>query len=494
MQTQLLIGGEWRDGADGGRIDVENPATEEVVARVAAGTPADATAACDAAAAAQPGWATTAPRERGEVLRACWQTLVGHTDELAALITTEHGKPLADSRAEVAYAAEFFRWNSEEAVRIRGSLGHAPSGSNRIIVHHPPVGVVVIVTPWNFPAAMITRKLAPALAAGNAAVIKPPALTPLTALRIGELLHDAGLPAGVVNIVPTSNSGAWFDAAVDHPATRMVSFTGSTEVGVTLLKRAADRVLKSVMELGGNAPFIVFDDADVDAAVEGAMVAKMRHSAETCTAANRFFVHAAVAGEFTTKFSAAMAAIRIGNGFDAGVTCGPMISAHAIDTIDELVVGAADGGARVAVGGHRGAGAGYFYEPTVLGNVAPDAAITHDEIFGPVAPVIHFDDTDTMITQANNTEMGLTAYVYTRDLRRGLDRERAHPGRHDRTQSGRGVRPGGAVRWDEAVGPRPRGRQRGHLRVLRDPVHRHQLVVGAHTPTRSVRNTDQLGS
>ena len=420
MQTQLLIGGEWRDGSDGGRIDVENPATEDVVTSVAAGTPSDATRACDAAEAAQPGWAATAPRARSEILRACWQSLVDHTDELATLITTEHGKPLADAKAEVAYSAEFFRWNAEEAVRIRGSLGDAPSGANRIIVHHPPVGVVVIVTPWNFPAAMITRKLAPALAAGNAVVIKPPALTPLTALRIGELLQQAGVPDGVVNIVPTTTSGDWFDAAVEHRATRMVSFTGSTEVGITLLKRAADRVLKSVMELGGNAPFIVFDDADIDAAVEGAMVAKMRHSAETCTAANRFFVHAAVADEFTRKLSAAMGAIRIGNGMDAGVTCGPMINATAIDTIDELVNGAVDGGARVTVGGRRGAGAGYFYEPTVLGGVAPDAAITGHEIFGPVAPVISFDDTDTMIEQANNTELGLTAYVYTRDLGRGL--------------------------------------------------------------------------
>jgi succinate-semialdehyde dehydrogenase / glutarate-semialdehyde dehydrogenase len=420
MQTQLLIGGEWLDGSGGDRIDVENPATESVVATVAAGTPDDATAACEAAASAQPGWASAAPRDRSEILRACWQMIVDHTDELAALITTEHGKPLADARAEVAYSAEFFRWNAEEAVRIHGSLGRAPSGANRIIVHHPPVGVVAIVTPWNFPAAMITRKLAPALAAGNAVVIKPPALTPLTALRIGELLHDAGVPAGVVNIVPTTSSGSWFDAAVDHPATRMVSFTGSTEVGITLLKRAADRVLKSVMELGGNAPFIVFDDADIDAAVEGAMVAKMRHSAETCTAANRFFVHAAVAGEFTRKLSAAMGAIRIGNGMDDGVTCGPMINATAIDTIDELVAGAVDGGATVAVGGKRGTGTGHFYEPTVLGDVAPDAKITGHEIFGPVAPIISFDDTDSMVDQANNTEMGLTAYVYTQDLGRGL--------------------------------------------------------------------------
>ena len=420
MQTQLLIGGEWLGGTGGGEIEVENPATEAVIASVAAGTPADATAACDAAAEAQPAWAAAAPRERGEILRASWQNLIDHTDELAELITAEHGKPLADSRAEVAYSAEFFRWNAEEAVRIHGTLGWAPSGANRIVVHHPPVGVVVIVTPWNFPAAMITRKLAPALAAGNTVVIKPPALTPLTALRIGELLHEAGLPTGAVNIVPTKSSGDWFDAAVDHPATRMVSFTGSTEVGITLLKRAADRVLKHVMELGGNAPFIVFDDADIDAAVEGAMVAKMRHSAETCTAANRFFVHDAVADEFNAKFAAAMGAVKIGNGMDAGVTCGPMINAAAIDSIDELVSGAVDGGATVTTGGHRGKGAGYFYEATVLDHVAADAEITGHEIFGPVAPIIRFDDTDAMITQANNTEMGLTGYVYTRDLARGL--------------------------------------------------------------------------
>ncbi len=351
---------------------------------------------------------------------AAWQLMVDHTDELARLITLEHGKPLADARGEVAYAAEFFRWNSEEAVRIQGSLGIAPAGANRIVVHHPPVGVVVIVTPWNFPAAMITRKLAPALAAGNAAVIKPPRDTPLTALRLGELLHEAGVPAGVVNIVPTLSSGAWFDAAVEHPATRMVSFTGSTEVGIVLLKRAADRVLKTVMELGGNAPFVVFDDADLDAAVEGAMVAKMRHSAETCTAANRFLVHEAVAEEFTAMFAAAMADVRIGSGFDEGVTCGPMINAKAVASINELVTAAADRGAQIVTGGSVGDGPGHFYQPTVLGRVQPDDDITRHEIFGPVAPVITFDDTDAMIDIANDTEMGLTAYVYTKDLRRGL--------------------------------------------------------------------------
>jgi succinate-semialdehyde dehydrogenase/glutarate-semialdehyde dehydrogenase len=420
MQTQLLIGGEWRDGSGADRFDVENPANEEVIASVAAGTPADATAACEAATQAQASWAATPPRERGEILRRTWQLMVDHTDELARLITLEHGKPTADARGEVAYAAEFFRWNSEEAVRIQGSLGVAPAGANRIIVHHPPVGVVVIVTPWNFPAAMITRKLAPALAAGNAAVIKPPRETPLTALRIGELLHEAGLPAGVVNIVPTLSSSDWFDAAVDHPATRMVSFTGSTEVGIVLLKRAADRVLKTVMELGGNAPFVVFDDADLEAAVQGAMVAKMRHSAETCTAANRFLVHEAVADEFTRMFAAAMADVRIGSGFDDGVTCGPMINAKAVASINELVTAATDRGATIATGGGAVDGPGHFYQPTVLGNVQPGDDITRHEIFGPVAPVVTFGDTDELVDMANDTEMGLTAYVYTQDLRRGL--------------------------------------------------------------------------
>ena len=477
MQTQLLIGGEWRDGAGAERFDVENPANEEVIASVAAGTTADATEACEAAARAQASWAATRLVSAGEILRRTWQLMVEHTDELARLITLEHGKPLADARGEVVYAAEFFRWNAEEAVRIHGSLGMAPAGANRILVHHPPVGVVVIVTPWNFPAAMITRKLAPALAAGNAAVIKPPRETPLTALRIGELLHEAGLPAGVVNIVPTLSSGAWFDAAVDHPGTRMVSFTGSTEVGIVLLKRAADRVLKTVMELGGNAPFVVFDDADLEAAVEGAMVAKMRHSAETCTAANRFLVHEKVADEFTRMFAAAMADVRIGNGFDDGVTCGPMINAKAVASINELVTAAADHGATIATGGGAVDGPGHFYPPTVLGNVRPGDEITRHEIFGPVAPVITFDDTDEMIDMANDTEMGLTAYVYTQDLRRGLAVS-------ERIQAGMIGLNRGAVSDPAAPfggmkqsGSRPRGCERGHLRVLRDPVHRHQLVI-----------------
>ncbi len=420
MADQLRIGGAWVDGSTGDRIDVTDPATGLVITSVAAGTPADAARAVDAAAQAQTGWAAESPRHRAEVLRACWQTLIDHTDELAKLITREHGKPLADARGEIAYAAEFFRWNSEEAVRIHGSLSTAPAGANRIIVRHPPVGVVVMVTPWNFPAAMITRKVAPAIAAGNGAVIKPAKETPLTALRLVELLEGAGVPPGLVNVVPTRDSGSWFDAATEHRATRMVSFTGSTEVGRVLLKRCADRVLKVAMELGGNAPFIVFADADLDAAAEGAMVAKMRHSAETCTAANRFFVESSVADAFTERLVAAMTTVEVGNGFDQGVTCGPMINERAIETMHGLVTGAVASGASLALGGQPVERDGWFYSPTVLTDVEPTAPVTREEIFGPVAPVIRFTDTDEMIGQANDTEMGLAAYLYTGDLGRGL--------------------------------------------------------------------------
>ncbi|MEL7156238.1 MAG: aldehyde dehydrogenase family protein, partial [Actinomycetota bacterium] len=382
MRDQILIGGDWTDGADGERISVLNPATGQEVTTVAAGTPADADRAVAAAASAQTAWAATAPRDRSEILRNCWRTLTDHGEELASLITSEHGKPLVDARGEITYAAEFFRWNAEEAVRIQGMVGIAPSGANRIIVHHPPVGVVVMVTPWNFPAAMITRKVAPALAAGNAVVIKPPKETPLTALRVADLLQEAGVPPGVVNVVPTLDSGSWFDAAVDHQATRMVSFTGSTEVGRVLLRRCADRVLKVAMELGGNAPFIVFDDADLDAAVEGAMVAKMRHSAETCTAANRFFAQAGIADAFGEALAAAMAAVKVGDGFDEGVTCGPMINAGAVESIGSLVDGAVSAGAAVATGGGPLDGPGFFFQPTVLTGVGPTEAITREEIFG----------------------------------------------------------------------------------------------------------------
>ncbi len=429
MKTQMLIGGHWTEGSEGERIDVLDPATGEVLTDVAAAAASDAHAAVTAAANAQRGWARTAPRERSEVLRNCWRILIDHTDELAELITAEHGKPLADSSGEVAYAAEFFRWNAEEAVRIDGVIKTAPSGAHRIIVHHPPVGVVVMVTPWNFPAAMITRKVAPALAAGNAAVVKPPRETPLTALRIGGLLEEAGVPAGLVNVTPTAASGEWFDAAVSHPATRMVSFTGSTEVGKHLLRRCADRVLKVGMELGGNAPFVVFDDADMDAAVQGAMIAKMRHSAEVCTAANRLFVHARVADEFTERLADRMGAMLVGPGTQEGVTCGPMINAKAVGSIDALVKAAVAAGATTAVGGAPIPRPGFFYAPTVLGDVNVNSPITREEIFGPVAPVIPFTDTDQMIDWANDTEMGLAAYVFSADIGRAMSvGERIHAG------------------------------------------------------------------
>ena len=420
MREQLLIGGQWVDGSGGARIDVRNPATGEVITSIADGTPADATAAVEAASAAQIEWAKVAPRVRAEILRSCWQILLDHADELAELITLEHGKPLVDAKGEIGYAAEFFRWNSEETVRIHGSMGMAPSGNNKIIVRHPPVGVVTMVTPWNFPAAMITRKLAPCLGAGNAAVIKPAKETPLTALRVAELLEEAGVPGGLINVVPTSTSGAWFDAAVEHKATRMVSFTGSTEVGRILLKRCADRVLKVAMELGGNAPLIVFEDADIEKAVAGTMTAKMRHSAETCTAANRIFVEESIAGAYTEALAEVMAATKTGNGFEDGVECGPMINAGAIDTISGLVDAAVAEGATVATGGSSVDGNGHFFAPTVLANVSPTAAITTEEVFGPVAPVIPFTDHDEMIAHANNTEMGLAAYVFTEDLAKGL--------------------------------------------------------------------------
>ena len=414
------INGTWSDGDGSRALVVDNPARGASMVTLAPGGPEHARAACEAAAAAQPAWAATAPRQRAEVLRRCWSTMLDHRDELAALITLEHGKPLSDALAEVTYAAEFFRWNSEEAVRIEGAMRTAPGGSNRIIVRHPPVGVVVVITPWNFPAAMLTRKLAPALAAGNTVVVKPAAETPLTALRLAELCHDAGVPAGTFNVVSTDRAAEWFEAAVEHPAVRMLSFTGSTEVGRRLLRRAADRVLKVTMELGGNAPFIVFDDADLDAAVEGAMVAKMRHSAETCTAANRFFVHEAIAGRFVERLAVAMDGLRVGDGFDAGVEVGPMINADAISSIDTLVADSIGRGAAVAAGGRPLDGAGHFYAPTVLHGVAQGDAITTNEIFGPVAPVISFADTDDVVAMANDTEMGLVAYVFTKNLARGL--------------------------------------------------------------------------
>jgi succinate-semialdehyde dehydrogenase / glutarate-semialdehyde dehydrogenase len=416
--TELWIGGSWRAG--GGRFEVHDPATEEVLASVANATPADGLAAVAAAAGAQPGWAATAPRERAEVLRAAWELLVERSDHLARLITSENGKPLGESRAEITYAAEFFRWFSEEAVRLRGEVSTAPAGGNRIVVLHQPVGVAYLITPWNFPAAMATRKIAPALAAGCSVVLKPATLTPLTALAVADVLHDAGVPPGVVNVVPTTDPRALTEAVLGDHRVRKLSFTGSTEVGKALLEQAAGRVVNVSMELGGNAPFVVLADADLDAAVDGAMVAKMRHNGETCTAANRFYVEAPLAEEFTARLAERMGSLRVGNGLDDGVEVGPLVDAATRDKVAELVRDATAAGATAVVGGTPPEGPGFHYPPTVLSGVVADSPILAEEIFGPVAPVVAVADADEAIRLANDTEMGLVAYVYTGDLARGL--------------------------------------------------------------------------
>jgi succinate-semialdehyde dehydrogenase/glutarate-semialdehyde dehydrogenase len=418
--TRLLVGGDWVDGEHGERIDVLDPATQEPFATVADATVGDGLAAVDAAAAALPGWRARPPRERAEILRRGYELMTERAEGLAELITRENGKALPDSRAEVAYAAEFFRWYSEEAPRVAGSVGTAPGGDKRIVVIREPVGVAVLVTPWNFPAAMATRKIAPALAAGCAVVLKPASLTPLTALAVADLLVEAGVPAGVLNVVTSRRAGPLVSALLHDPRVRKLSFTGSTEVGRLLLKEAANTVVNCSMELGGNAPFVVLDDADLDAAVQGALVAKMRNAGEACTAANRFYVHESVASDFASRLAAAMGALRVGNGLTPGVEVGPLVDEGTRDKVELLVADAVDRGGRVRCGARRGADRGYFYQPTVLEAVTPDAAILREEIFGPVAPVVAFSCDDEVVDLANDTEYGLAAYLYTRDLGRGL--------------------------------------------------------------------------
>jgi succinate-semialdehyde dehydrogenase/glutarate-semialdehyde dehydrogenase len=419
-QTDLLIGGTWRPAGDGARIDVLDPATGDVLAAVADASAEDALAAVDAAEAAAPGWAATAPRERAEILRRGFELMRAREDEITAAITAEMGKPLAEARGEAAYAAEFLRWFAEEAVRAEGEYAIAPGGAARILVLPQPVGIAVLVTPWNFPAAMATRKLGPALAAGCTAIVKPATETPLTTLLIVSLLEEAGLPPGVVGVLTTSRPRQVVATMVDDPRVRKLSFTGSTEVGRELLALAARSVVNVSMELGGNAPFLVLEDADVDAAVAGAMAAKLRNGGEACTAANRFLLHESVAERFTDALVAAMAAVRVGPGTEPGVELGPMINAAAVDKIDALVEDARDRGARVRTGGQRLDRPGWFYPPTVLDRVAPGSAILRDEVFGPVAPLTTFTDEDAAIAAANDTEHGLVAYVFSRDLRRAM--------------------------------------------------------------------------
>jgi len=420
LPLDLFIGGTTLPASDGGRFDVIDPATGEVLTSVANGTVDDAMACVDAAADAAEGWAATAPRERAEILRRAFELMTARSDELAHLISLENGKALADARGEVAYAAEFFRWYAEEAVRAAGALMTAPSGANKIVVLHQPVGICVLVTPWNFPAAMATRKIGPALAAGCTVVLKPASDTPLTALLMARILADAGVPAGVVNVLPARRSGAVVSAMLHDPRVRKLSFTGSTEVGRILLREAADQVVNCSMELGGNAPFLVFEDADLDAALDGAMIAKMRNGGEACTAANRFYVHADVAEEFSRRLAERMAALVVGPGTDDATEVGPLVNEESAAKVAELVAGAVGEGARVALGGHRPDRAGYYYEPTVLVDVPRGAGILGEEIFGPVAPVVTFTDDDDAIAMANDTEYGLVSYVYTADLARGM--------------------------------------------------------------------------
>jgi succinate-semialdehyde dehydrogenase / glutarate-semialdehyde dehydrogenase len=420
VPTQLFIGGEWRDGTGGRTLDVEDPSTGEAIAAVADATPEDAVAALDAACAVQDEWAAHPPRERGEILRRAFEAIVARTDELALVMTLEMGKPLAESQEEVAYAAEFLRWFSEEAVRIEGRFATAPNGQGRLLTMRQPVGPCYAITPWNFPMAMGTRKIGPAVAAGCTMVIKPAQQTPLSMYALAEILQEAGLPPGVLNVVTSSSSSDVSKPILSDPRLRKLTFTGSTEVGRKLVEQSAPGLLRTSMELGGNAPFIVFGDADVDAAVEGAVIAKMRNIGEACTAANRFHVAGRVRDEFTEKLAARLADMPVGRGVDEGVKVGPLIDGTQRGKVAELVADALGKGAEAVVGGRERDGAGYFYEPTVLGNVGSSARLLKEEIFGPVAPVVGFDDEEAAIAAANDTEYGLVAYVYTSDLKRAF--------------------------------------------------------------------------
>ena len=420
VNKQLFIAGEWRGASGGGTLVVEDPSTAEPLCEVADATPEDAMAALDAADGMQDEWGKTAPRERGEILRRAFEKIVERTDELALLMTLEMGKALAESKAEIAYAAEFFRWFSEEAVRIEGRYAVPPAGVGRMLTMKQPVGPCLLITPWNFPMAMGTRKIGPAIAAGCTMVIKPAQQTPLSMLALASILEESGLPGGVLNVVTSSSSGGTMGPLIADPRARKLSFTGSTEVGRKLIEQSAEQILRVSMELGGNAPFLVFDDADVDAAVEGALVAKMRNVGEACTAANRFHVADNVAGEFAEKLAQRMEAMKVGRGVEEDVEVGPLIDDAQRSKVSELVDDALGKGARALVGGEKMEGSGYFYRPTVLDGVPENATLLKEEIFGPVAPVASFDSEEAAITAANDTEFGLVAYVYTSDLKRAL--------------------------------------------------------------------------
>ena len=421
LPSGLYIGGDWEPSAsDGAEIEVYDPSTAEVITTVPNASEEDALAAVAAAHEALAGWAVTAPRTRGEILRRAWELMLEQEERLATLIVLEMGKAYAEAAAEVRYAAEFFRWFSEESVRNYGSVQTAPGGDKRIMVVHQPIGVALLITPWNFPAAMATRKIAPALAAGATVILKPASDTPLTALALGNLLEQAGVPAGVVNVIPSRRSSEVVPAVLADPRVRKLSFTGSTQVGAKLLGEAAHHIVDSSMELGGNAPFLVFEDADIGAAINGAMVAKMRNGGQSCIAANRFLVHESVAEEFSSGLAEAMDAVTVGPGMQEGVELGPLINDQAQQDMGFLVGSCVDAGGAVAVGGSAPDRPGYFWEPTVLRNVSPDNPILNHEIFGPVAPVVPFTTEEEAVSLANDTVHGLAAYLYSGDLERGL--------------------------------------------------------------------------
>jgi succinate-semialdehyde dehydrogenase/glutarate-semialdehyde dehydrogenase len=420
VPKQLYIGGRWVDAAGGATLAVEDPSTGETIAEVADATPEDALAALEAAHSKQAEWRQHPPRERGEILRRAYELMSERSDRLALLMTLEMGKPVAESKAEVSYAAEFFRWFSEQAVRIDGRFQVAPGGKGRLLVMKQPVGPAYLITPWNFPAAMATRKIGPAIAAGCTMVLKPASLTPLSALAVAEILAEAGLPGGVLNLITSSSSGAVSEPIIKDFRLRKLSFTGSTQVGRKLVEQSAHQLLRVSMELGGNAPFLIFDDADLDAAIEGAMIAKMRNIGEACTAANRFYAADPVQEQFAQRLGERMGSMKVGRGTEEGVEVGPLINSDQRGKVEELVKDALDRGASRVVGGERVDGPGYFYAPTVLSEIPEDARLLREEIFGPVAPVKSFGSEQEAIRWANDTEYGLVAYLYTRDLGRAF--------------------------------------------------------------------------
>ena len=419
VPTKLFIGGDWVDAEGGKTLTVSDPATGAHLATIANASEADAKKAMDAAAAVQESWGNTAPRIRGEILRKAWELLIERRDDFALLMTIEMGKPFAEAQGEVTYGGEFLRWFSEEAVRVNGRFGSNPEGTGTMIVSKRPVGPSFLITPWNFPLAMATRKIAPAIAAGCTSIIKPAELTPLSTLMFAKLLEEAGVPKGVVQVITTSRSRDVSPVIIQDPRLRKLSFTGSTQVGKVLLKQAADNVLRTSMELGGNAPFIVFDDADIDKAVDGVMIAKFRNIGQACTAANRIFVQKGVAAEFTKKVAERVSAMKVGRGTEEGVTIGPLIDEKAVESSQAFVDDAVGLGAKVLTGGKRVDGAGTFFQPTVLANVHADTRFMAEEIFGPVLGVIEFDTEDDVIAMANDTEYGLISYAFTNDLHRG---------------------------------------------------------------------------